>query len=431
MNRSGKSLGHTSASLLLAMLLFSLPLVAQAQTADEAANNQQPESEDVKEEAKDADINGSLDDAKGSVVIDKVQRGISANWDLRGGYFGSDSDGFLFGKDTEGVWRARWRVAGTVGITPYLLGSVRIAGLCSDIDCEPEFVLTDYLPTTTSMEDGQVTLDETYLHWYRLDKFDLAVGRMQTKFVAHGGVFAKSLDRDTSNNTNVNWTDGIHGAYHAENGWVSHLIAEHNAPEGATEVRRGPLNFEDSGARVSYFLAFENLEPTRFLLQRGLDISYLPDSLLKNGTQSGPHEDYYGFVLRGSTRWPETDNGVRLRTAAEVGYAPETQTKAAAGLAGEGDVGGLAWNVVVSLMDFKPNHSIGVNYGQVEAGWLLSPQFAQNQSLAEIRYQWRKSKDLELAIRLRHRVDLEQPITSDGKLSDTDFFVRITWGGTL
>ena len=168
------------------------------------------------------------------------------------------------------------------------------------------------------MADSDITLDKAFLHWYRLEKFDLAIGRMQTKFVARGGVFAKSLDRNDSNNTNVNWVDGLHAAYQAKQGWVSHVIVQHNAAEGATEIRRGPLNFNDSDASGSYFLGFENLKRTPRFLQRGLDISYLPESLLKDGTESGRREDYFGVVLRSANRWPERDEGMRLRAAAEL-----------------------------------------------------------------------------------------------------------------
>ena len=82
-------------------------------------------------------------------------------------------------------------------------------------------------------------------------------------------------------------------------------------------------------------------------------------------------------------------------------------------------------------MDFKPNHSIGINYGQVGAGWLLSPQFRQNESLAEIRYQWRKSKKLAFDFRIRQRNELERLILSDRKREELDFFLRFTWGGTI
>jgi hypothetical protein len=83
------------------------------------------------------------------------------------------------------------------------------------------------------MADGDVTVDEFFLQWYKLDRFDVALGRMQTKFVARGGVFAKSLDRNDSHNMNVNWTDGLHATFKAKRGWVSHLILQRNAREGA------------------------------------------------------------------------------------------------------------------------------------------------------------------------------------------------------
>ena len=212
---------------------------------------------------------------------------------------------------------------------------------------------------------------------------------------------------------------------------MSHLIVQHNAEEGATEVRRDPLDFADSDARHSYFVAFENTERTPLFLQRGLDVSYLPSSLLKDGTQAGRREDYVGIVLRSANRWPERDDDVRLRVAAELGYAPETQTRAAAGLPGTGDTDGLAWNFAVSVMEFLPNHSVGLNYGETGAGWLLSPQYRPNESLAEVRYQWRRSKDLAIDIRFRERTELEQLVASTQLQTQYDFFVRLTWGGTL
>jgi hypothetical protein len=85
----------------------------------------------------------------------------------------------------------------------------------------------------------------------------------------------------------------------------------------------------------------------------------------------------------------------------------------------------------LSLMDLKPNHSIGVNYGQVAAGWLLSPQYHENESAAEIRYQWRKNDHLAFDIRIRKREELEQRIFSDRKNTELNFFIRFTWGRTI
>ncbi len=409
---------------------MALTLPATAQITEESANDK-TETEIEEEEAIEADTDGSLDDAANSIDVRKELDGVGLSLDVRAGYFESEIDERNAASRTEDFFGGRWRFRTEVGLSPYLRTVGRIAGICTSNECSPNLVLEDSIPTTNGMSEGDITIDEAYLHWFKSDRFDLALGRMQTKFVARGGVFAKSLDRNDSNNINVNWTDGLHATFRSKNGWDPNLILQHNSPNGASNVRRGPLDFDDPGARVSYFFGIESRKRTPLFLQRGLDISYLPKSLLKDGSLSGRREDYYGVVIRTANRWPERDEGIRLRVAAELGYAPETQTRAAAGQAGDGDVDGLAWYIVLSLMDFKPNHSIGVNYGQVEAGWLLSPQFRQNESLAEIRYQWRKTRQLAFDIRIRQRRELEQRALSDRKHEELDIFLRLTWGGTI
>ena len=410
------------------MLAFALPASAQFITE---SDEEKTESEIEIEEAIEADTDGSLDDSANSIDVRHVRDGIGLSLDVRVGYFQSEIDDRNNTDRTEDLVAARWRFRTEFGILPYLRTVGRIAGICTNEECSPNLVLDNSIPTTNGMSDGDITLDEAYFHWFRNDRFDLALGRIQTKFVARGGVFAKSLDRNDSNNVSVNWTDGLHATYRARNGWVPNLILQYNSSDGPTNVRRGPLDFDDSAARVTYFFGLESLKRTPLFLQRGLDISYLPKSLLKDGSMSGRREDYYGVVIRSSNRWPERDDGIRLRVASELGYAPETQTRVAAGLEGDGDVDGLAWNIAISLMEFKPNHSIGVNYGRVGAGWLLSPQFRQNESLMEIRYQWRKSKRLALDFRIRKRKELEQLSLSDRKREELDFFLRFTWGRTI
>jgi hypothetical protein len=420
-------------------LLLVLALPATAQTIDESeleiieaeVESEITETEIEKEEAIEADTDGSLDDTMNSIDVREERDGIGLSADIRVGYFEGEIDDGDTTDQPDDFFGSRWRFRAEAQLNPYLRTVGRIAGICTTQECSPNLVLEDSIPTTNGMAAGDITLDEAYIHWFRLDQFDLALGRMQTKFVTRGGVFAKSLDRNDSSNINVNWTDGLHATFRGRNGWTPNIILQHNSPDGPTNVRRDPLDFDDRGARVSYFFGVESLKRTKMFLQRGLDISYLPKSLLKDGPLSGRREDYYGIVLRTANRWPERDEGIRLRTAVEVGYAPETQTKSGAGLAGDGDADGLAWNVVLSVMDFKPNHSIGVNYGQVAAGWLLSPQFRQNESLTEIRYQWRKSRQLAFDFRIRKRKELEQRILSDQKHDELDYFVRFTWGGTI
>ena len=120
-----------------------------------------------------------------------------------------------------------------------------------------------------------------------------------------------------------------------------------------------------------------------------------------------------------------------MRAGVELGYAPETPTAAAVGLAGSGDVDGLAWNVVVSAMDIAPGHSIGLNYAPTDPGWLLSPQFEPNAELVELRYQWRPEHLPLLEARIRRREDFMQLVGTSRKQKALDMYVRLTWQFTI
>ena len=149
---------------------------------------------------------------------------------------------------------------------------------------------------------------------------------------------------------------------------------------------------------------------------------------MKDGNRSGRIEDYTAFVGRFAASWPEGSTGPRLNVAGEIGYAPETPTRVAVGLVGNGDTDGLAWLVSASMVDFRPGHSIGINYGRADAGWLLSPQYRENEEAIEIRYMWRRSSNLALDIRGRWREELEQLASATRKQEELNVFARFTWG---
>ncbi len=113
----------------------------------------------------------------------------------------------------------------------------------------------------------------------------------------------------------------------------------------------------------------------------------------------------------------------------EIGYAPETPTAAAVNLGHSAD--GLAWNIVASIIDFRPNHSIGINYARTGAGWLLSPQYRANEALFEIRYMWRPVGLPFLEARVRWREDLEPVVGSLRKGEEFDTYIRLTWDFTV
>jgi len=384
------------------------------------------------DESDSANFDEALDelsiDVEHSIGNAVERRGLSFDGDLRIGdiFVGDDIDDVRLG-EAEAI-RARWRIRSTWGITERFRGVLRIAGLCSTSDCDPDFVVQSYIPTGSSMKDGQITIDEFFLQAFRSDRFNVALGRMQAKFVARGGVFSKSLDQNDSNNLRVNWTDGLHSTFKASNGWESHMVLQYNSEDGPSTVRRDPLDFSDSGSRVSYLFGFENLQEKRRLVQRALDVNYFPSSLLINGQADGRLEDYWAIVARLAARWPARSESWRIRLSGEAGYAPNTPTRTATGIVGAGSADGLAWNITASVMDFVPHHSIGINYAQTGAGWLVSPQYTNNQRLIEIRYVWRPTDRLTLDIRGRRREELQQRIIEDPDRDRFDFYIRFTWG---
>jgi len=81
-----------------------------------------------------------------------------------------------------------------------------------------------------------------------------------------------------------------------------------------------------------------------------------------------------------------------------------------------------------SVIDIKPGQSFGLNYGRTQPGWLLSPQFAPNTELFELRYQWLARQGLMLEARVRWQETLEQVTLSTALDNEFDFYLRLTWG---
>lgn len=409
----------------------------QAETASSAADSDSlvsPEQileieEDSNPVDIDIDAQHEMDDKDifssdiGSSTSEAVQEDKfwSFGGDIRAGYSksyrpDSESDEMILRGRLYGVWNP----------TENLRLASRTTTRCSIESCLPDSF-------NASLDDddarnANISFDEVYLHWFNTEKFNLVLGRMQTKFVTRGGVFAKSLDRNNSNNVSVNWTDGLHATINPQfgYGWEAHWITEYNDKDGASSVRRAPLDFSSDQSRYSHFIALENTKPIGYIVQRGIDISYLPSSLPDGSQVKNNRQDYWGTVGRIASRFPIEDS-LTIQISSEAGYAPTTPSNAAINIDRDGNSDGVAWNISASAIDFVPDHSFGLLYGETGGGWLLSPQYSNNERQIEARWSWRVDKDFILDARIRHREDLATFNEASNNDNMLDYFIRATW----
>lgn len=422
------------------LIWIALMLISGATTAAEMQPPEQSDDVDLLTEELEETVRLGEEteqeisiDADGSMDIDDpggaIESGIMRRWTIRsdvrvlGAYSDLQPRDGEASDDSDLLFRAR--IGATRPLTDSWRIGARLAAACTSEACKPDAIFEE---ETGGSSDNALAVDEAFVHWSRNERFDVALGRLQTKFITKGGVFAKSLDRNDSNNTRITWTDGLHGTAHHRNGWESHLILQHNPEDGPAQVYREPLDFESDNSRISAFVSIQNEAPVRFLTQRAIDISYYPAALKKDGlTETSRLEDYWGIVGRFAGRYPKRSSGRRLRYSLEAGYAPETPTRSGIGLEGSGDTNGFAIATTFAFMDFFPNHSLGLNLAHTGAGWLLSPQYNKNEFLAELRYVWVVNPSLTFDFRVRHREELDQLISAEHKRKELDIFARFTW----
>ncbi|MCZ6696309.1 MAG: hypothetical protein O7A63_07195 [Acidobacteria bacterium] len=319
---------------------------------------------------------------------------------------------------------ARLRLRGGLAwiISKPLDFKIRFAGSVSSEENDYSFEVDTAAPLAT----GEASFDELFLKWGPTQKLMIYFGRFQTQFQLKG-VFPKSLDRKDSNNMRITWTDGLHLFHRGAKGWSQHLILQYNDEDHTSNILRSPLDFTDDDSRISYFINVRSDRRVGPIVQRGIDLSYFPSSLRKNGSLPGPLEDYWASVGRMSFEWHLSEESpTSILVGTSIGYAPETPNEIAFGIGGFEESGGWAGQFQVSLMNFKPGHSIGLIGGLAQAGWLTSPQYTNNEWLGEIRYRKIIRRGGLFEFRVRYREELEQLITALQKESRWDAFARFT-----
>jgi len=349
--------------------------------------------------------------------------------DLRGGVYLSRTDN-RDGTETKAEdVRTRLRVGLNSQLNNQWQSTVRFAGHYDDEMEELNFSLQT---TNESRPFGQSTFDMLNVRYTPSKNLGITVGRMQTKFELTG-VAKKSLDRNDSPNVDIDFTDGLHATYAFESGWKTHLILQRNPDIARSElgvapnVVRGPLDFTDDSSRATTFMALENKTKSGPVMQRSLDLTLIPNALLVTGGSTGARENYLALVARTALAWPMGAGKQQFLLGAEIGYAPNTHMASAVKLPGSDDVKGYAWQTSLNLMEFAPGQSVALVWGEAQAGWLISPDFRENERLVELRHRFVFTKQLSMESRIRQRQELEQLTTAIRKRDARDLYMRLSY----
>jgi hypothetical protein len=363
-----------------------------------------------------------------AMPVAQAAEGWQYGGDVRGGYFSLERTARDGGETESDEYKFRLRLSADRQLAETLSFRARLAGIWSSEQEDSSFYLRGY-PSRPGigLATGDATLDELYIRYAPVDSgWTLRVGRMQTKFELPG-VASKGLDRNDSPNVDVTWTDGLHLTQSTWlDGWNTHFILQHNHEKGASVTARAPLDFSDSGSRVSLFAGLEATEDLGPIVQRVIGLTYMPDALAPDGVMQAVREDYTTLDAKLAAAWPVGDSGRKLVAGMEVAYAFDTPSGAAVGTGETGDSDGFAWQLAASIYDIKPGHHLAVVTGEAGGGWLLSPDFRNNDGLHEIRYQWKFTTDWSMEARYRIREELRVPVGAGDAREDRDIYIRIT-----
>lgn len=319
--------------------------------------------------------------------------------------------------------RVRFRLRGDLGGGWQFSGRVA-ARLDTDQDNE-EFWMRTYAPGPAGLEDGQGTIDEAYLEYRPAEApWSLRFGRFQAAW-GLDDVMKKSLDQNDSTNFDITWTDGAWLQWRASEDWTTHFIVRHNDRRGPTGTLRRPLGFSDSDSRVGVLAVAESKTAIGPLVQRVVTLNWLPSALHPYGVADPRTEDYLAVTAKATAQWPLGQGGTKLRLGGELGYAPDTPRREAVN-SGTGSADSLSWQASLNFMDILPDHDLGIVYGRVADGWLISSDFRPNDTLAEVRWVWQATPAWQIDARFRRREEIDLPATAPRARRDDDLYVRAT-----
>lgn len=361
--------------------------------------------------------------ALSGVSTAQAQSNIDFSGDIRFGYYGYERDERNGSESDDDMLRLRARAGLLWTINDTWSFKGRYAARMHNKDNNSGWVrpFEGLSPGASSIAPGESTLDEFFVR-ARYGRWDHRIGRFQTNNRLIG-VASKSFSRTNSTSWDVGYTDGIQSVYRTDRGVNITALLEYNDKDGTANLRRSPLGFADSSSRTTAYVSIDAQDNSGLWAQRSIDVTFIPAALYYNGIASGQKRDYLAFSGRLATQVSLRDD-MKLVTGAELAWAPETQRNHVAALPGNGNTDSFSWHLSANIMDLVPGHSIGLVYGETEAGWLLSTDFQANSTLVELRYAWEPLNGHLLEARVREREDLNLLRNAQRKRSETDVYLR-------
>lgn len=347
--------------------------------------------------------------------------------DVRGGVMASERTARNGAETDDDLLRVRLRVAFERALDERLSLRFRVAGKYEDGQDGMRAYLRASPPVRAGgIAAGDTTLDEAYLRVaVPGSPWSARLGRFQTEFNLMG-VAPKSLDRNDSPSMDVGWTDGVHLQRKLGADWIGHLIVQHNPSSAPGTPTRAPLDFSDGDTRASLFAGLQNATAKGPWVQRMLGFTWYPNALATDGLAAPRREDYLTLTARSAWAFPWGEGGRRWVVGGELGHAFNTPQGSVVGTGRPGSTGGTAWQASVNLDNFRPGHRIGLVYGEADGGWLITPDYRNNDALAELRYQYRFNPNWSMEVRYRWREELQIPANALRPRVDRDAYVRVS-----
>lgn len=349
-----------------------------------------------------------------------------ASGDLRLGYLTDRTEQRDGSTDSNDNLQMRLRLRAASDADRVWQMTIGVAGRYASNQDGVDFYLRRHRPNRTGVNAGDSTVDVFNLRYRHPDNgTTLRIGRFATSFTLPI-VPGKSLIRNDASNFNLGWTDGVYLQTPIGEDWQFHLIGQLNSRRGSGNTARAPVDFGEARFRSSVFAGIKARQPWGPVTTRMLSVIYIPDALADAGVDNPSRDDYLGVSAKLAATWPIGEQGMHWVAAGEVAQAINTPSREVQRLPGDGSAGGNAWQASLNLYDWQPGHSIGAVFGRVQAGWLVSNDYRENDHLAEIRYRWQARPDTVVELRYRWRQEIERLIDADQRRESQDIYLRVT-----